>query len=241
MLNGIHRQTASIVLISLILAVCFGISGCESTEPLDPNFFCYSNTEWNMTTNEVMTALELSKDDCIILIDDSSSAVTHYLFATDVLDFYEKDTTSVFEFRQEKGSEFGLYRVYVLFSDNNVLTSVRSKLEKQLGESKDDNISSRLPEANGHIGYWDGEEAILPYWEEAYTANNQAMPSAMVQLYKETPATQLYWTDNSDYYFDLINYQYQDVIRNACGSKGMLVFLGEVAIPLQYTADGLSK
>lgn len=241
MRNGIHWQSVSIVLIILILAACFVVSGCTSTESLDPDFFQYTNAEWNMTVDEVMTALELSEEDCTVLVDDSNSVVPHYLLATDRLDFYGKDTTSVFEFRQEKGSKPGLFRVYILFDNTQDHESVFAKLEKQLGKSKDYDIPVRLAETKGHIGYWYGEESILSYWEEAYAANDKVLPEAMAEEYKITPATRLYWTDNSDYYFDLINYLYQDVIRNAYGSKGMLVFLGELAIPLQYTIDGLKQ
>lgn len=233
------KALLGILSIVIILLIAFG--GCTSTESLDSKLFQYSNTEWNMTADEVMTALKLSKDDCTILVDDSSNAVPHYLFATDKLDFYGKNTTTVFEFRQEKGSKPGLFRVYVLFLNGNSLKSVCSKLEKQLGKSKDYDIPVRLAEAKGHIGYWYGKEPILSYWEEAYVANDKILPDAIAKEYKTTPATRLYWTDNSDYYFDLINYQYQDAIRNAYGSNGMLVFLGELTIPLQYKAAGLNQ
>ena len=240
MYKHFDKKTYCLLIVGLLL-LSISLPGCAGTESLDPDYFQYANTEWNMTVDEVTSALALSEEDCTILVDDSTRVNPHYLLATDRLDFYGKNATTVFEFRQDKGNTPGLFRVYILFDNTLDHESVFAKLEKQLGKSKDYDIPVRLAEAKGHIGYWYGKEPILPYWEEAYAANDTVLPEVMAKEYKIRPSTRLYWTDNSDYYFDLINYQYQDVIRDAYGSKGMLVLLGELAIPLQYTADGLSK
>ena len=236
MYKHFDKKTYCLLIVGLLL-LSISLPGCAGTESLDPKLFQYSNTQWNMTVDEVMTALELTEDDCAVLLENSQSLIPTYIFSTNSLKLFGEKATTVFEFRTQAGDEYGLNAVYVLFEPNVNISNICSRIEKQLGPDIDAEVRSDMADASGNIGYWDSSEMMMPYIESAYKTHGVDIPESMNMLYQNMPASRLYWTSDLSHYFDLMNYEFRDLLDNDNG-QSMLVFHGHITPVLQNQLHG---
>ena len=230
-------KKAYCLLIVGLLLLSISLPGCAGTESLDPKLFQYSNTKWNMPVDEVMTALELTEDDCTVLLENNQSLIPTYIFSTNSLKLFGEKATTVFEFRTQAGNEYGLNAVYVLFEPNVNISNICSRIEKQLGPGIDAEVRSDMADASGNIDYWDSSEMMMPYIEKAYKTHGVDIPESMNMLYQNMPASRLYWTSDLSHYFDLMNYEFRDLLDNDSG-QSMLVFHGHITPVLQHQIHG---
>lgn len=190
-----------------------------------------------MTPQIVKDTLELTDDACADLINDNQSLIPTYIFSTNSLKLFGEKATTVFEFRTQAGDEYGLNAVYVLFDPTVNISNICSKIEKQLGPDIDAEVRSDMADASGNIGYWDSSEMMMPYIEKAYKTHGVDIPESMNMLYQNMPASRLYWTSDLSHYFDLMNYEFRDLLDNDSG-QSMLVFNGHITPVLQHQIHG---
>lgn len=201
-----------IALIALILAVTVA-AGCSFTgpsiAPSNSKVLEFPGTQWGMTLEQVMEALELTENDVTIEVDSSGYFVNmetelDNVFGasgTVIFNFQTLDTTLEYEY---------LDNVYVTYPDATNMNAVRRRMTRVYGDPSLYDAppmvnTGKLKSSEGHVSRWDSGTLLGEYMSDAhidYLAQTLTFSGAYeyglheANKMKEHHAAIIWWTDN---------------------------------------------
>ena len=228
-----------IALIALILAVTVA-AGCSFTGPVSPKaentpnkyqIMAYPGTEWGMTPEEVMEALDLTEKD---LVDWQENELT-CSFRVEDIKYLGFRASLCFRFQNQfsknsitpQGPGFGLFETHVVFPEDTDMSAVLKAMTKEYGEPTDANSTTTSSpgiyvgskkDAQGHVVRWDSAETQIDTISPAQynrfvmstattmlfqTPSTEELEKAKAEtnLYLDKPAANIYWADNTHWLY----------------------------------------
>ena len=241
-----------IALIALILAVTVA-AGCSFTGPVSPKaentpnkyqIMAYPGTEWGMTPEEVMEALDLTEADLV----NAEQQGVNYSFYVENIKYLGFRVSLYFHFQDQFGANsmtpngvgYGLYETFVVFPEDTDMSAVLKAMTEEYGEPTDANSPGINLGANkdtqGHVVRWDSAEtqaetiSAAQYnhyvFQEAIrmifsvtTEDDIADARIRVDGYLNEPAANIYWAENTQW----LNYGEE---RDGSPCKKAILFRG---------------
>ena len=228
-----------IALIALILAMTIA-AGCSFTGPVSPKednlpnkyqIMAYPGTEWGMTPQEVMEALDLTEKDLV----DWQENDYNCSFRVENIKYLGFRASLYFRFQNQFGASsitpngpgFGLFESYVVFPEDTDMSAVLKAMTKEYGEPTDTNSTNTSSpgiymgdrkDTQGHVVRWDSAEtqaetissAQYNYYvrsgvntllEKTPTAEDIAESELETAQLLDRPAARIYWAENTQWLY----------------------------------------
>lgn len=224
------RLIICFLLLSMLLCACQSVP----PETGDAGLITFPGTHWNMTPEELMTALAIPETAVTVYLDEPRTAdnqVGTYQIGVDGMELYGYPATVGFTFcAYTDDAPLGLSQVIVVYQDNADTEAIRQALGAELGDPTGSH--NTYPYV-----YWDSAKRLRDYMSEdavetvrSNYLDNPNLPNGeeLLNNFLATPAVRLFWVNEPE--IDLLS-------PPVSAGSNALCYTGSVTEMMQRYAD----